>query len=691
MNTTIDTLLHWQLRYPALIGALAALVKTTAVLAGAWTLSSLLSHRSARARSWVWRGAMLGLAMLAVWEMWPMPKVELPVMVSPMVMDSAPTVAVVHTAPLVIAPPAWHVVALRHLDQHLDLYWQIGFAIALGWTFLRAGIGLIWLRWHSQPAPEALRNDCPKRLRCRVAARLSSPLITGMIWPTVWMPAESLSWPTVKLHAAFQHELAHHLRRDVLWQRLASLAAVLWWWQPLSWFGLNKLKGEAEQAADDWSVTESITVPDYAEALVAIATEADTPCLRGVGISMARPHQIEQRVRALLRDNPWRNRLGGVVSAALFMFALGLAGIVLVSCKARPQQYVSLAKLVAGGRMGSTVTNGPNYIDYLQDFYGTVIETLESPEMHKHAQERVRALSPDLKPCEVKVQVTQNKGSAIFNVAAFGTDPKYTRAFLDALLDEFRAFRDQIREQQRNKALTALAEDVVKRETDMKNKAEAFATFKKNNNVVILSQSQAQSAEFLKALNRDKNRIQMDLVATGSSSKDLPGAVARRERAANSGEANAPKLLQAEQDYLKTKSDAVRLKTDLDHLTQTRATTHPDVNAAREKLASNEAYLAALGAQLEEQYAEMNHEATRTLAMLDEKIGEFTKMAIETGKKLAEHDHLQKDFEESQRAHRELFDLVHKFQVSEEITTDHVTIMERASPAVNDIQPWWSF
>ena len=49
---------------------------------------------------------------------------------------------------------------------------------------------------------------------------------------------------------------------------------------------------------------------------------------------------------------------------------------------------------------------------------------------------------------------------------------------------------------------------------------------------------------------------------------------------------------------------------------------------------------------------------------------------------------MEKDFEDSDKAYKEMFDLVHKFQVNEEMQGDYVSIMERASGAVEDVQPW---
>lgn len=135
----------------------------------------------------------------------------------------------------------------------------------------------------------------------------------------------------------------------------------------------------------------------------------------------------------------------------------------------RPQEFRSLAKLVAGGQM--VFNDSIMWREQQQDFYGTIIETIESAEMKRRAFERVRALNPDIKDVDVEIRVAQTKGSAIFNILATGAEPKYTRVFLDALLDEFISFRQSIREQAQGKVLQKFLQEVVSKQKAMEDSA----------------------------------------------------------------------------------------------------------------------------------------------------------------------------------------------------------------------------
>ncbi len=108
----------------------------------------------------------------------------------------------------------------------------------------------------------------------------------------------------------------------------------------------------------------------------------------------------------------------------------------------RPQEFCSLAKLVATMQMN--FNDNACWREQQLDWYGTIIETLESAEMKRRVSERVKALHPDLKDSSVAIRAIRSKNTSFFNLLATGPDPKYTQIFLGALIDEFFAFRESL-------------------------------------------------------------------------------------------------------------------------------------------------------------------------------------------------------------------------------------------------------
>jgi capsular polysaccharide biosynthesis protein len=147
------------------------------------------------------------------------------------------------------------------------------------------------------------------------------------------------------------------------------------------------------------------------------------------------------------------------------------------------------------------VANGDlQWQEQLSDFYGTIIETIESAEMIRKARERVHALHPDLKDSDVEIRVAQTKGSAIFNILATGSEPKYTQIFLNSLLDEFIAFRQSIREQAQGKVLSTFLQEVVNKQKVMEEKSDLLQRFCSANNILTITNGQYEAAYFLTQL-----------------------------------------------------------------------------------------------------------------------------------------------------------------------------------------------
>lgn len=198
-----------------------------------------------------------------------------------------------------------------------------------------------------------------------------------------------------------------------------------------------------------------------------------------------------------------------VILTLVCMIAGGWAGITLsaLSITAKPQQFRSLAKLVAGRPMQDS-----SYLlwkEHLQDFYGTIIETLESPEMLRKARERVHALNPDLKDADVSIVVRQTKGSAIFNILATGSEPRYTQIFLNALLDEFIAFRQIIREQVQGKVLSVFLQELVNKQKTMEEAQKAMVTATSAAETILAKTELERLKERLKALSNERDDLRM--------------------------------------------------------------------------------------------------------------------------------------------------------------------------------------
>lgn len=166
-----------------------------------------------------------------------------------------------------------------------------------------------WLLWQA----ERVRESKWTRMVGELAAKLGLarrvtlletqesvvPMTWGVVRPVVLLPSESREWNDERRRFVLLHELAHVKRLDVLFQSIARLACALYWFNPLAWYALWRLRVERELACDDCVVAAGEKPSDYAIQLVQIA-RAYRPARFSVGVAMARSTKLEQRIVAIL-------------------------------------------------------------------------------------------------------------------------------------------------------------------------------------------------------------------------------------------------------------------------------------------------------------------------------------------------------------------------------------------------------
>ncbi len=154
------------------------------------------------------------------------------------------------------------------------------------------------------------------------------PMTWGVLRPVVLLPSESNGWNDARRRVVLLHELAHVKRLDVLFQLIARLACALYWFHPLAWYALWRLRVERELACDDCVVASGERPTDYASQLVEIA-RAYQPLRFSVGVAMARSTKLEQRIVAMLDQArshlPVGRRLGRTLLASCCVLVLVLS------------------------------------------------------------------------------------------------------------------------------------------------------------------------------------------------------------------------------------------------------------------------------------------------------------------------------------------------------------------------------
>ncbi len=209
-----------------------------------------------------------------------------------------------------------------------------------------------------------IQEECQRQLslsrqvRLLKSATVCTPVAVGVRRPSILLPANCVDWPAEKIRMVLSHELAHVERRDVFWQLAARTAAALYWFHPLTWLALRRMRQERERACDDRVLLAGVPAVDYAAGLAEFAAALAGRRLPLVGsLGMAEQLPLEDRVRSILDATVARNPAS---AGARGMLLAATTCLVLVLGALRPFSPAPMAPADAPKSDGTvTATDAP--------------------------------------------------------------------------------------------------------------------------------------------------------------------------------------------------------------------------------------------------------------------------------------------------------------------------------------------
>ena len=362
---------------------LAALtLKVSAILLLALISAVCLRTRSASARHWV---LAVGVASAAV-----APALH--------VLPILPVVEVAQADAGVLGPAVASaaVVAAASDDDVGRLavtIWLVGAVASVGVLL----VGLARLRWLR--ASSSRVTDGPWHRLCTDLAQtcglkrgvdlLFGPLpgfVATWGWrrPVVMLPASAAEWSADRMRVVLLHELAHARRGDWMLQMVAEALRCVWWFNPLAWTVLVRLRRESEHAADDLVLARGVPATTCATHLIELAREVRKHRRTWLPApAMARPSHLERRLSTML--NPHTNRrpmtrlarfgsLGALVLVAILVASLQVARAVEQEPQTEPPGAVVRGLTINGENVNELLARAAA----LQEQLATVLSELQT-------------------------------------------------------------------------------------------------------------------------------------------------------------------------------------------------------------------------------------------------------------------------------------------------------------------------
>ncbi len=222
----------------------------------------------------------------------------------------------------------------------LTAVWLAGAACFLAYHALGSWLFLRRQRRWSLPPEDSLRElygalademglKCPPELR--VGSRVGSPMVTGLLRPTLLLPRETAAGAELPLILC--HELTHYKRRDLWYQALVLLANAVHWFNPLVYLMRRGAASDLELTCDEavMAGADAATRRSYGEALLANLH-------RQKGLERAALSTHFYGGAAAMRDRLWNLLGSGVRKRGMAVLAVALTLTLLAACAVQVNQ-----------------------------------------------------------------------------------------------------------------------------------------------------------------------------------------------------------------------------------------------------------------------------------------------------------------------------------------------------------------
>jgi len=155
---------------------------------------------------------------------------------------------------------------------------------------------------------------------------IKTPALFGLIKPKIIIPTKLLEEANLNhIRYALLHELAHIKRKDILVNYIVTLLSIIYWFNPLVWYGFHLMREDRELCCDSLALSyiNEDEVYEYGFAIIKLAEiSSRAPWLPGMAGIINKNSKIKRRIIMIksFKKNSYK------------LSAVALAVLLIVSC-----------------------------------------------------------------------------------------------------------------------------------------------------------------------------------------------------------------------------------------------------------------------------------------------------------------------------------------------------------------------
>src|SRR6266404_207390 len=350
-----------------------------------------------------------------------------------------------------------------------------------------------------------------------------------------------------------------------------------------------------------------------------------------------------------------------------------------------PPSFESRSKMMLAGKLN--ISQGAVYSEDNANFYGTQIQLMQSQEVRKSAEQLVRSTHPEMQPVLVEISVIQRPRTSIFELVAIGSTPDYTQAYLNAAMQKYLDFKKGMRENQGSTVTTAITEQLIQVEKDLRTAEDEMIEFQKQNNIGFIQEEGNSAAAYLVRLNQQYAQLktEYDLLNLLDLDQNLDRAQNKSEASPAAQTPDNQGLpfsdVGPEADYLKAKQAVQLLKAERETLGKDLRPKHPKILKLNDEISKQEQLITLFRADTVEKLETRRKSIGKQMENLQTNIKEWEAKALDLSQRLAQFNRVKGKVDRLKTLYDRLTNNLKEIDVSQVVDTgdQSVSVMEAAT------------
>jgi capsular exopolysaccharide synthesis family protein len=297
-----------------------------------------------------------------------------------------------------------------------------------------------------------------------------------------------------------------------------------------------------------------------------------------------------------------------------------------------------------------------------------------------------------MQPVLVELTVAQKPRTSIFDLQAIGSTADYTQAYLNALMQKYLDFKKGMRESQGSNVTTAITENLIQVEKDLRTSEDEMLEFQKQNNIGFLQEEQNSAANYLARLKQQHAQLktEYDLLSLLDLDQNL-------DRAHGNNDSNTSSTTQStedrglafsdigpEADYLKAKQALQLLKAERETLSKDLRPRHPKIIKLGDEIKKQENLIQLFRQDTVEKLETRRKSIGKQVENLESNIKEWEAKALDLSQRMAQFNRIKGKADRMKTLYERLTTSLKDVNVSQSVDgSDEISIMEWAGPPMS--------